>query len=218
LEPARENFGVFNAKIQDFKQALINPSTDISIFIRSFSMMKKACFIGTVLLAAIVVLACRSAPARTAAGPTPSPEWLNELPPDDVFWGFDSARQSSPSMSMQTAEVRARAAVARQLQTTVDQMFTDYNEDAGREGAQANLSLQQRISRSVSSAKLTGARPIKRWQAPDGTWWILVEYKKSDARSDVASMLRNEEADYAEFKAERALELLDKQLEKPGYR
>ena len=68
------------------------------------------------------------------------------------------------------------------------------------------------VSRQITNANLSGARPIKRWEAPDGTWWFLVELKKTDAKNTVASILRNEEAAFAQFKAQQALEMLDKQL------
>jgi hypothetical protein len=158
--------------------------------------------------------ACGSSPAPATAGPTNTPEWLNDFPPEDVLWGIGTAKQSSPSMSMTTAEARARTAIARQLQTKVQAMFTDYNLDAGKTGAQANASLQEDVSRQITNMDVSGARPIKRWEAPDGTWWFLVEYKKSDAKTAVASILRNEEAAFAQFKAQQALDMLDYQLEK----
>jgi len=174
--------------------------------------MKKL-FLSFSLIAAIfMVMACGSAPKDK--GPTTKPEWLNDFPPEDVLWGIGIAKQSSPSMSMTTAEARARVAVARQLNTKVQAMFTDYNLDAGRTGNQANASMQEDVSRQITNMDVSGARPVKRWQAPDGTWWYLVELKKSDARQKVASILGNEEAAFAQFKAQQALQMLDAQLAK----
>ena len=176
--------------------------------------MKKTCLILLVLSLAFMVMACKSAPTSTTTGPTTTPEWLNDFPPEDVLWGIGTAKQSSPSMSMTTAEARARVAIARQMNTKVQAMFTDYNLDAGNVSAQANASLQEDVSRQITNMDVSGARPIKRWQAPDGTWWYLVEFKKSDAKNTVASILRNEQAAFAQFKAQQALDMLDRQLEK----
>jgi type IV secretory pathway TrbL component len=93
-------------------------------------------------------------------------------------------------------------------------MFTDYNLDAGNVNAQANSSLQEDVSRQITNMDVSGARPIKRWEAPDGTWWFLVELKKSDAKTTVASILGNQEAAFAQFKAQQALDMLDAQLAK----
>jgi hypothetical protein len=179
--------------------------------------MKKAYLILLVLPLVFMVAACGSSPASTSTttGPTSTPEWLNDFPPEDVLWGIGTAKQSSASMSMTTAEGRARVAVARQLNTKVQAMFTDYNLDAGNVGRQANASLQEDVSRQITNIDVSGARPIKRWQAPDGTWWYLVEMKKSDARDQVASILGNQEAAFAQFKAQQALQMLDAQLAKP---
>ena len=174
--------------------------------------MKRLCSILVVVSLVFMTAACGSSAKPT--GPTNTPEWLNEFPPEDVIWGIGSAKQSSPSMSMDTAEVRARVSVARQLNNLVQNMFTDYNLDAGKTGAQANASLQENVSRLVTNMDVSGARPIKRWEAPDGTWWVLVEYKKGDAKNAVGSILRNQEAAFAEFKAQQALDMLDYQLQK----
>jgi hypothetical protein len=63
---------------------------------------------------------------------------------------------------------------------------------------------------------VSGARPIQRWQAPDGTYYYRVEFRKSDARAAIASILGNEEAAFAEFKAQQALQMLDSQLARSG--
>ena len=173
--------------------------------------MKKICLILLVLSFSLALAACGSS---AKAGHVSAPEWINEFPPDDVFWGIGIARQSSQSMSMTTAEARARVSIARQLNTKVQAMFTDYNLDAGNARNQANTSLQEDVSRQITNIDVSGARPIKRWQAPDGTWWDLVEMKKSDARNQLASIIGNEQATYAQFKSQQALQMLDAQLAK----
>jgi hypothetical protein len=170
---------------------------------------------GLIALVAIIgftMVACKSTPVQT--GPANTPEWLNELPPEDVLWGIGVAKQSSTHMSMTTAEARARVAVARQLSAKVQAMFTDYNLDAGNVNNQANSSLQEDVSRQITNLDISGAVPIKKWEAKDGTWWFLVEYKKANARNDVASILGNEEAAFAQFKAQQALQYMDTQLAK----
>jgi hypothetical protein len=175
--------------------------------------MKKV-FVILLVLSFVFMAACGSSSTSTTTGPTTTPEWLNDFPPEDVLWGIGIAKQSSAQMSMTTAEARARVAIARQLNTKVQAMFTDYNLDAGNVNNQANASMQEDVSRQITNMNVSGARPIKRWEAPDGTWWFLVEMKKSDAKNDVASILGNQEAAFAQFKAQQALQMLDAQLAK----
>jgi hypothetical protein len=176
--------------------------------------MKKTCLILLVLSLSFgfALAACASKSVATPASDLPP--WLNDFPPEDAIWGIGTAKQSSPTMSMTTAEARARVAIARQLSTKVQAMFTDYNLDAGNVRNQANSSLQEDVSRQITNMDVTGARPIQRWQAKDGTWWFLVEMKKSDAKNKIASILGNEEAAYAQFKTQQALQMMDAQLAK----
>jgi len=175
--------------------------------------MKKISLILLVLPLAFALAGCASKPAAAGAA-SDIPPWLNDFPPEDAIWGIGSAKQSSVSMSMTTAEARARVAIARQLQSKVQAMFTDYNNDAGNVKNQANTSLQEDVSRQITNMDVSGARPIQRWQGKDGTWWYLVEMKKSDAKKQVSSILGNEEAAYAQFKAQQALQMMDSQLAK----
>ena len=175
--------------------------------------MKKVSLILTALSLVLLMAGCPTT-NPSAVGPLSSPEWINDFPPDEVIWGIGIAKQSTDSMSRTTAEARARVAVARQLNTKVQAMFTDYNLDAGNVGSQASTSLQEDVSRQITNVDISGARPIKSWRSPDGTWWFLVEYKKSDAKNAAASILRNEEAAFAQFKAQQALNMLDSQLAK----
>jgi hypothetical protein len=176
--------------------------------------MKKGLSICLMALAVVLLaVSCGGSPEQRIDDPN-MPEWLNDFAPEDVIWGIGSARQSSDQMSMTTAEARARTGIARQLDSKVEAMFTDYMRDAGTVGSQTALSLQEDVSRQITSMQLNGARPIKRWKAPNDTWWYLVEYKISDAKAALAPMFTSEEARYAEFKTDEALRMLDDQLAK----
>jgi hypothetical protein len=178
-------------------------------------MKKKNCVCFVAIAFVVLMAGCSGSPPQTINDPN-VPEWLNDFAPEDVLWGIGSAKQSSEQMSMTTAEVRARTSIARQLNVKVDTMFTDYMRDAGTVGSQAALSLQEDVSRQNTTMQLNGARPIKRWKAPDGTWWFLVEYKVSDAKAAISNVFNSEAAQFAEFKSDEALRLLDAQLAKSG--
>jgi hypothetical protein len=121
-------------------------------------------------------------------------------------------------MSMTMAETRARAGIARQLNAKVEDMVTDYSRDAGTVGSQTALSLQEVVTRQVTSMQLNGTRPLQRWKAPDGTYWFLLSYSKADAQKVLSELINStvdsEAARYAEFKTDEALRMLDAQLAK----
>jgi hypothetical protein len=173
--------------------------------------MKKISMIVLVLCILFLAAACKSS---AGYGPATLPPWINDIPDEGEIWGIGIAKQSSPAFSMQSAEERGRVAIARQLSSKVEAMFVDYNLDAGNSNSLANTSLQENVSRSITNMNVSGTRPIKRWQAPDGTFYILMALNKADAKAAVASILGNEEALYAQFKAQQALQMLDAQLAK----
>jgi len=172
--------------------------------------MKRIFPILLVLSMVFMAAACASA----GRGPVGTPPWINEIPDEGELWGIGIAKQSSLAFSMQTAEERGRVAVARQLSSKVQAMFVDYNLDAGNANSQANTSLQENVSRSLTNMDISGTRPIKRWQAPDGTFWVLMALNSADAKAAVANILNNEQALYAQFKAQQALQMMDTQLAK----
>jgi hypothetical protein len=174
-------------------------------------MKRFFCFILAVSLV-LSFIACSSSPS--GSGPTKTPPWLNDMPKDDVYWGIGTALQSSTSLSMEAAEFRARQSIARQISTTAEGVANDFSRDAGAVGSQANASMFSTVARQLTAEKLVGSRPIKRWQGPDGTWWFLVEYRKSEAKALITSMLGNDEAAYSSFLAKQADEYLDYQLSK----
>jgi hypothetical protein len=176
-------------------------------------MMKKIVCVAAVILCIFVVSGCRSTQAAVSpAGNANVPDWISEMPPEDVLWGIGSAKQSTETLSMTMADTRARQDLARQLSVLAEGMVTDYGRDAGSVNNQASLQLAESVSRQLTSAKLTGAIPIRRWKAPDNTWWYLVQLRKSDAAQEAADVIESEASLYAEFKTMRALDLMDAKL------
>ncbi|GHV80305.1 hypothetical protein AGMMS49944_20960 [Spirochaetia bacterium] len=178
--------------------------------------MKKGLFLCLTALAVVfLTVSCSGSPNSKRADPN-TPPWLNDLPPADEIWGIGAAKQSSEQMSMTMAETRARAGIARQLNAKVEDMITDYTRDAGTTASQTALSLQEVVTRQVTSMQLKGVQPIRKWRAPDGTYWYLVSYPKAEAEKALTELITNavdnEAARFAEFKADEALRMLDAQL------
>ena len=167
--------------------------------------MKKT--VTTYLLVVFTLISCAGSPEVKQDANLPP--WLQDTTPDDVIWGIGSANLSRDNDSMNEAEHRAQLSVGNQLNVHVRGMFSDYSRVVGTAGSQEIATLQESVSRSVSESRLSESTVNRRWKAPDGTWWIRVEYRKSEARDMLAGIITNESAGYAEFKAEEALKLLD---------
>jgi len=173
--------------------------------------MKRIFSIVLVLSLVLISIGCAS---NAGPGGTNLPPWVNDLPNEGELIGIGSAKQSTESMSMTTAEARARVSIARALNNKVQAMFVDYNLDAGPAGNQASTSMQEDVSRQVTNMNVSNSQRTQLWVAPDKTYWIQVTMKISDARNQLSSIIGSEEAAYAQFKAQQALAMMDAQLAK----
>jgi len=88
-----------------------------------------------------------------------SSPWIDRVPPVGAFWGVGSANLSTLGMSIRVAQQQAQ----------ID-LFTKV--------AHAKGIATEESGRTVITATLYGqARVIETYQEPDGTVWVLMEYK-----------------------------------------
>jgi hypothetical protein len=120
------------------------------------------------------------------------PSWLNDTPPDDVLWGVGSAKMANRNLSQPIAEARARSSISFSLNSTIKSAITDHNRDATVNGVTVSSSLQESITRILTSSQLEGSRPNKIWFAPDGTAWVRVEYSKELAKKWTREVLKQQ--------------------------
>jgi ABC-type glycerol-3-phosphate transport system substrate-binding protein len=182
--------------------------------------MKKAFAAGLVLVLALAAAGCGSAPAAPQAVSDPNmPPWINEQVPEDMLWGIGSSSNASMSLKFTMADADARADIARQLQTSVQGMVTNFQREAGGIDNTAALGFQQSINRQLAQATLTGAVRDRSWTTSDGkTLWVRLKLAKADAArfaaGEVDKLVESEASRYAEFKAMDALKMMDEELSK----
>ena len=163
-----------------------------------------------VIMITVLVMGCGSQPAARAN----SPEWVNDLPPEDAFWGIGYIKMTNQSLGLEQATNLAQRDVARQLSVLVQGMLTDYAREAGTQNNSSSVRFIESVGRNLVSAQLTGATPNARKLMPDGTWWVRVSLKKADAKKVITDTYDNEAASYAEFRAREGLKALDAELSK----
>jgi hypothetical protein len=107
---------------------------------------------------------------------------------EDVLIGVGTYKIGNDMSKMGTgktfAETRARADLSRQLQTIVKNMTEDYFVTSEID-PDAALSFQQSITQTLSKSDLRGARTIKMDTDDKGLLWLVMEYSKSAAVSEV---------------------------------
>ena len=68
------------------------------------------------------------------------------------------------------------------------------------------INFVERISKEVANIELKGAVTQEQYPARDGTWYTKVYFPKNALLEDVGQIFeRNEDAAFAEFKAQQAL-------------
>jgi len=181
--------------------------------------MKKILGSVVVLGFAIFVLGCASAPAPEPGVMTDvtMPPWINDMPPEDVLWGIGVADNVQVAMRMTMADSRARQDIARQLNTVVNGMVTDYAREAGGITDAAVVQFQEMVSRQVTDATLRGVVRDQQWTAPDGrTLWMRVRISKADASrgaaDEISRAIDSDAAAFAQWRAMDALNRMDDQL------
>jgi len=168
---------------------------------------------------AVALMGCGSSPASTQTvtqpvAPLTRPSWLNEDPPEDVLWGIGIAKLQNDSLAQRTATARARRDVAEQLKVLVQGMLIDYAREAGTLNNSSSIQFVEDIGKSIVNQELSGASPNKRESMPDGTWYVRVSIRKSDAKKIITDVYDNEAARYTEFKAREGIRMLDAELNK----
>jgi hypothetical protein len=110
-----------------------------------------------------------------------APDWYRDPPHAAEFiYGIGSAKMENAARSQRVSEQRARASVMNQLNRYFERMIIIYEGSTKTAGGEAAARLVVNMSRAL--ATLTGARIIKRHAGPDGTWYALIRYPKSNAQ------------------------------------
>jgi hypothetical protein len=107
---------------------------------------------------------------------------------EDVLIGIGTYKIGNDMSKMGTgktfAETRARADLARQLDSIVKNMVNDYTATSEIDPGAA-VSFQETVTQSLSKAQLRGARTVKLERDDNGILWVVMEFSKSAAAEEV---------------------------------
>jgi len=168
--------------------------------------MKKLYVLFAVMLIAAVFGGCATQKKANM------PEWLDQLPPQDEFWGIGFAKLQNESLARDAAMSRARRDVAAQLSSLVQSMLTDYARESGTLENTASIQSIERVSQELINVNLAGAVPSAQKRMDDGTWWIRVSLKKPEAQKVVNDVFATEASRYADFKAAEASRMMQDRI------
>jgi len=164
--------------------------------------MKKICLLLTVVMMVALLGGCATQKTGSA------PDWLDQIAPQDEFWGIGFAKLQNEGLARETAQTRARRDIAAQLSVMAQSMLTDYAKESGTLNDTTSIQSIERIAQELININLAGAVPSAQKRMDDGTWWIRVSMKKSDAEKVVNDVFSSEASRYADFKAAEATKML----------
>jgi hypothetical protein len=177
-----------------------------------------------VLLAMVMTLGACGEKEQTVTGAKAKnePEWIvrgsGAFKDEEglAFYGVGAVQGiSNRGLELQTVDQRARADLARALDTYVANFMKDYMASAVASDMEASEEEQfvSSITKSITEATLVGSQIAARWRAPDGTLWALAKLSFDDVANTMKSEMRKRAAEL-KMNANEAMEELDEQLEK----
>ncbi|MDR1094894.1 MAG: hypothetical protein LBL31_00725 [Spirochaetaceae bacterium] len=160
--------------------------------------MKRFFGLSVAALVALSMAGCGSGPKAAPASSGPMGSGLSGVPTfvndaylnasEDVLIGIGTYKIGNDMSKMGTgktfAETRARADLARQLDSIVKNMVNDYTATSEIDPGAA-VSFQETVTQSLSKAQLRGARTVKLERDDNGILWVVMEFSKSAAAEEV---------------------------------
>lgn len=139
--------------------------------------------------------------------------FLNPPISKDVFYGVGTAKMKKLNAAKKAATARARDDIAFQISAQIQSSISDYYQESGAEEDSQAISFYESVSRQITDTVLQGTTPEKFESGKDGTIYALVSYPKENLLKEAEkAFVRNEDAAFAEFKAQEALKRLDAQI------
>jgi len=154
-----------------------------------------------------------------------TPEWVkNPKDTADAVYGTGRAKLRNQSLTMEAADGRARTQIIKIIKTKIDARFKDFMQESGIGENAESLQFVETVARHISSETLHGCKIIKREFCPDGEVWSLamlplnqVEKIRSITKQKSNDLVMNKKALYNEFKAKKAFDEFQKELDSMNF-
>ncbi len=173
---------------------------------------EKARFLLALGIAAILVGSCASGGVDRSDIPS---FYLNPPTAKETLYGVGQAKMSTLDLSRTTAIARARDDVARQVRVSVKNALTDYAQQAGEGDNQQTLNFVETVSRQIVDVTLSGCHPEKVEISESGTVYAMVSYPVANLLDSARTQFqRNEASAFAEFKADEAVDRLNREIQR----
>ena len=147
-----------------------------------------------------------------------APGWYMKPPRSkDAYYGSGQASKTRVEMARQTADARARDAVARTIELRVSNLFKNFMQESGVGVESEALEFTSSVSKQVVHDVMRGCKIIKREVKEKGKLYqcySLAEYDTEALINETKAAARHYRALYNEAKANMNFEELEEEIEK----
>ena len=176
----------------------------------------------TIALVAVVALGLVGCGGKKSAKLNPdldlqTPEWFSSPPRgDDLLVGVATATSLDLQTAIDKARQDGRVEIARQMDVRMKGLSKRFVEETGLDEDAELLGMFTQVSKSVVSDSLTGSRLSKQELDSEGgvyRAWVMMEMPIGEANARFVANLRSQERLYTRFRATKAFEELDKEVQ-----
>ncbi len=186
--------------------------------------MKKSLIAASLVAATFVVVGCGGEPKpaepdfRCKQAGVLAPEWTCKPFQANMIVGLGTAPANVAGdygMQMEEAEANGRTSLARRLETKVQTLMKNWKRITGGGIDQTYEKNVESVSKQTANQTLRNSRALETWTNPaDGTLFLLMGVEKNAAENGVKTSLQNEKALWQQFQSKKAMEDLDKEMDK----
>lgn len=143
------------------------------------------------------------------------PNWyMNPPKSEDKIYGVGvSEKTESIQLGRDVAVANARSDLAGKIQVSVQSMLRTFLQQSGTMQESRALQFAESVGKQVVNVTLTGS-DVTRTELRGGRYFALVEISMESINNAIHTAARNAAAEFSELKARRALDDLDKAIDK----
>ena len=135
----------------------------------------------------------------------------------EAYYGVGYAKQSALNLSIKLAETRARADIANQVTTSIEEVVQYYAKDSGVMDKVDLVEYTEIITRGVTEATLIGLVMVNRIPMEDGSVWVLARLDVEKVKESLEATMKKAQgelppeqtASVSDWRAENAFKYLD---------
>ena len=173
----------------------------------------------------LIFLGCANQPQKEITGckidGVKAPQWIcNNVDTNSTIYEMGFAPKSHLGLSFEKNEAMAQARdeLSRRIIVKVKNMIKTYLSSTGIKNNQTAEKVVTQVSKQLSKTTINGSKLKTFWISPKGDIYVLVGMNKSNLTNRVSNAVKttfhNDEALWQEFRAKKAQEELDVEIQK----